>query len=357
MKRSRYLLSILIMVMVSSNLWAGDMKTKWLAKKPIIKRVDISGNANIDAGKIKDAISTVEQGFWQKLRLKKKNRLRKNSQSLDNAAVDYLYKTHGFLDAVFSFDYEVAEDSSAIVKINIEEGKQFYINRVTLPEDLGHKQKVVKKLTKNLKTGDVFNPYRIKAVTSAIEGTYSNEGYPYALVRYAQYPTLEDSTNLDIELFVMPGPLTIFGGLQVDSLKYTSSKVIKRELLFKPGDLYSRKKLIDSRQRIYETGLFTYVDFKTDVHPDSTISDPKITITGTEKKTRFVRIKTGAAQDTTYDLVWDLALEFGNRNIGGLGRTFRFTPSLSFQVISGWRLIDEKFSFLLNRERVFSLKK
>jgi len=334
----------------------GDMKTKWLAKKPIVKQVEISGNSNLETDKIKEAISTNEQGFWQKLRLKSKVRLRKNSQRLDGAAIDYLYKKHGYLDVKHSFEYEVAEDSSAIVKIYIEEGQCYYINKVYLPYDLGRKKAQVENLTRVLKPGDVYNPFKIGAVASAIEGAYANQGYPYADIRFTPSPSLEDSTRLDIDYFINPGPLTIFGEIKIDSLNYTSSRVVKREMVFKPGDLYSRQKLINSRQRIYETSLFTYVDFKTDIQSDSIITDPLLTITATEKKPRFIRIKTGASQDTTYDLVWNLALELGNRNISGLGRSFRFSPSVDFQVISGWRLIDESFSFYYIEPWPFGLR-
>ena len=102
--------------------------------------------------------------------------------------------------------------------------------------------------------------------------------------------------------------------------------------------------------------MFTYVDFKTDIQPDTVITDPLLTITGTEKKPRFIRIKTGAAQDTTYDMVWNMGLEIGNRNISGLGRSLRFSPMVDFQVFSGWRLIDESFDFYYTEPWPFGLR-
>lgn len=328
-----------------SLLSARDPQVKWLAKRPIIKEVKIIGNEYIEDDEIKDAISTKEQGFWQKLKLKKKSRLRKNSRQLDGAAINYLYKRNGYLDIQYEFQYKVAPDSSAIVEVILDEGERYHIGEATIPNDLGQKKEYIQKIVSQLKPGNAVNPYLIEAVASAIKTVYANEGHPYAQIDYRVIPHEDNPYKIDIEFSIDPGPLTIFGDISIDSLKYTSSRVVKRELVFEPGDLYSRKKLIESRQRIYSTGLFTYVDFEPEKHPDSLVTNPALTITGIEKKPRFLRVKTGAAQDTIYDLVWNLSLETGSRNISGLGRTFRFMPETRFQIFSGWQLIDEKFSF------------
>lgn len=336
---------LILSLLMSSLASARDPIVKWLAKRPVVKRVDIEGNRFIETKKIKSAISTREQGFWQKLRLKKKSRLRKDAKRLDGAAIDYLYRKNGFLNVAYEFHYESHKDSAAIVKIDITEGPRYYINSVSINEDLGFKRQRIEKITAQLKPGNALNPYKIDAIASVIKGVYANEGFPYAQIGYQFEPLPGDSLNQDVIFHVASGPLTIFGDIKVDSLKHTSSRVVKRELVFKPGDLYSRQKLIDSRQRIYSTGLFTFVDFKPENNPDSLVTEPILTITGTEKKPRFLRVKTGAAQDTIYDMVWDLSLETGSRNISGMGRSFRFSPSTRFQIFSGWRLIDEKFSF------------
>jgi len=328
-----------------ADLQARDPLEKWRSKKPIIKIVEINGNEELSDGKIKDAISTQEQGFWQSIGLKRKNRLRKDSEKLDGAAIHYLYNKNGFRDIQFSFDYEVARDSSAIVIINVQEGPRYQINKVILPENLGYKEKMIKKIASQLKPEDPLNTFKIKSVGSEMKTLYANSGYPYAWIGYSLEPLSEDSTHQNVIYSIDPGPLTLFGDIEVDSLTHTSTKVVKRELTFRTGDTYSREKLLDSRQRIYSTGLFTYVDFKTDIAADSIDVEPDLVITCNEKKPKFIRVQTGAAQDTIYDLVWDLALETGSRNISGLGRSFSFSPSLSFQVISGWQLIEERFAF------------
>jgi outer membrane protein insertion porin family len=336
---------VLLLAFFSSDLCARNSKEKWLAKKPVIKEIVVSGNEEISAGKVKESIASKEQGFFQRLGLKGKNHLKKNSEQLNSAALNYLYKRNGFRDIKFNFEYEIGEDSGAIIIINITEGPQYFIDTATVPEDLGYKTERVEKIVSKLKPGEVLNPYRLNETVAQIEKVYADDGRPYRKVDYTLQPLPSDSTRQVVDFRIDPGPLTVFGEIEIDSLEYSSSRVVRRELLFEKGDVYSREKLIDSRQRIYSTGLFTYVDFTTNIKMDSINTSPDLTITCSEKKPRFIRIRTGAAQDSTYDLVWDFGLEFGSRNISGMGRHFRFEPTTRFQVVSGWRIIEERFGF------------
>ncbi|NIM99480.1 MAG: hypothetical protein GTO24_15840, partial [candidate division Zixibacteria bacterium] len=49
-----------------------------------------------------------------------------------------------------------------------------------------------------------------------------------------------------------------FGKVTYHGLRLTKQHVAQRELTTKEGDLYSREKIMDSQQRIYSTGLFSY---------------------------------------------------------------------------------------------------
>lgn len=348
--------AILIILFLISPLSARNGQEKWLSKKPVIKEVEILGNDHISADKIKDAISSKAQGFFQKLGLKGKSRLKKNSEQLDGAAISYLYRQNGFNDVKYQFDYEMAPDSSAIVKIHIDEGPQYFIDTVKIAGELGYRKERVEKILNKIKPGEPFNPYKLNNTTGAIKEIYANDGRPYATVKYSAAPIEDSTTHFVISYHIDPGPLTVFGKISVDSLKYTSSLVVRRELLFHQGDVYSRQKLIDSRQRIYSTGLFTYVDFQTNVNTDSLDTSPNLDIVCSEKAPRFINIKTGAAQDSIYDLVWNLGLEVGNRDISGMGRQFTFAPVTNFQIVSGWRLIEEKFGFYYTEPWPFGVR-
>jgi len=327
-----------------------DPLRKWLTKKPLISSVEISGNEYFSDGKIKSSMRSRENGFWQSLRLRKRHRLRKDSKRYDMAALRYLYLTNGFVDSRIEEEFVIAEDSSAIVKITIVEGRRYLIRSSTTYSDLGSFGEAVAHQLRQLKQGDPLNPRRVEQVAFDIKTVYANGGYPYADVRDSVFIDSEID-SADVIFFIERGPLTVFGDVHVDSLEFTKPHTLTRELVFKPGDVYSRQMIIDSRQRVYSTGLVSYVDLalRSSKGTDTlNIHDvrPDFLLKVRERKPRFAKISTGAGEDQEQDLVWDLGLEFGNRNISGRGRQVRFGMISSFLVFAeDWRILKERFEF------------
>ncbi|MBU1318406.1 MAG: BamA/TamA family outer membrane protein [candidate division Zixibacteria bacterium] len=335
---------------VSSVCAERDPQLKWLGKKPLISKVEVNGNEYFSDGKVKSLMRSQENGFWQSLRLSERHRLRKDSKRYDMAALQYLYLTNGFVDSKIEEEFVVAEDSSAIVKITVVEGKRYLIRSSTTYSDLGSFGEAVAHQLRQLRQGDPLNPRRIEQVAFDIKTVYANSGYPYADVRDSVSVDSEVD-SADVTFFIERGPLTVFGDVHVDSLEFTKPSTFTRELVFKPGDVYSRQMIIDSRQRVYSTGLASYVDLTVKNAPSSDTSSihdvrPDFLLKVRERKPRYAKIKTGAGEDDEQDLVWDLGLEFGNRNISGRGRQVRFGLVSSFLVFAGdWRILKERFEF------------
>jgi len=349
--RTTTLLGFLIILMFGSEpalARRGEFE-KWISKKPFISEVQVSGNKFFSDGDIKGAIRSKSNGFWQSVRLRKRHRLKKDSKSVDLAAVSYLYRSNGFIFATIEEEFEVAPDSTAIVKIDISEGRRLFVSSSYSPTDLGSFTEEVAHHMRQIERGKPFNPYKVSQTTFDIKTVYANKGYPYADVRDSVL-IYEDSDSADVLFVVDRGPLTLFGDVQVDSLKYTVDHTFLRELIFKPGDIYSRQRIIDSRQRVYSTGLASYVDLSVQNNDGESPSEhdvrPDFLLKVLERKPKFANVRTGAGQDIEQDLVWDLGVEFGNRNISGKGRQVRFELFSSFLVfVDEWRVLKERFAF------------
>lgn len=343
-------ITVLILLSPVSSEAKRDPQRKWLSKKPFITKVEVIGNEFFSEKKIKGSIRSRENGFWQSLRLRKRHRLKKDSKKADMAALIYLYRTNGFLDAEIDEEFVAAEDSSAIVRITVNEGRQYIIRKSTTPSELGSFEEKIARELRKLRPGMPLDPYAVNRVTFDVKTVYANAGYPYANVRDSII-FYDEMDSVDVVFFVDRGPLTLFGEVFVDSLEFTQDVTFRRELLIKPGDLYSREKIVESRQRVYSTGLASYVALALenpleesqqgnyDVRPDFRL---KVR----ERKPKFAKVKTGASQDEKQDLVWDVGLEFGSRNISGKGRGVTFELSSKFLVFAEeWRVLEEKFAF------------
>jgi len=362
--RSRLTALILLLVLFSAVdvLAQRDPFLKWLSKKPKVKDVIVDGNEYFSDGRIKKSMRSRSNGFWESIGLRSANRLKKDSRRIDLASLTYLYRSNGFLFAKIEETFEPTSDSTeAIVRVSVIEGPQTLVRMSTSYDDLGSFKEDVSHLMRRHRPGEPVNPYFVSQTAFDIKTVYANSGYPYATVKdsVVVYPS---GDSADVLFTMQMGPITVFGDVFMDSLKFTKEHTFTREVTFKPGDKYSRKAIIESRQRVYSTGLASFVDLSVraggardsasahNVRPDFSLKD-------SERMPKFAKIKTGAGQDEGEDLVWDLGLEFGNRNISGRGRRVRFEIFSSFLVFtSDWRVIEERFVFDYTEPWMFKIR-
>ena len=310
-------------------------KSKLIAKRPHIERIEVKGNESFTTDKIKSKLSCKEDGFWQSLRLKGRNRLTKAKLHNDQAVLDYFYHSEGFIDADIKVDFHGdLQEHTAVVTVDIDEGVRYRIADVTISGDLGRFQWKVYHESKKLRVGDWLNLSLIDVIRRRIKTIFANNGYPYAsiIVTLTRESVLG---SVDIDIRISQGNLVVFGTVLIDSNQFiapaVSQRIFKKEIAFKEGEVYSRDKLITSQQRLLRTNLFSYIALRPPKymsHEDSLM--PDFRVTGVARTPKYVNLSTGAGQDPALDLVWDLAASVGNRNIGGSGRKVMFESSASF---------------------------
>src|SRR4029077_1498342 len=91
-----------------------------------------------------------------------------------------------------------------------------------------------------------------------------DHGFPYAKVT-----TDEDDGPQGKEARLTfqadPGQMAYFGPVHISGNKSVGDNIIRRELGYKPGDLYQRSLVLDSQRRLYRMELFQFVN----VEPES----------------------------------------------------------------------------------------
>jgi len=140
-----------------------------------------------------------------------------------------------------------------------------------------------------------------------------------------------------------------FGDISVEGLSRTHEKVARRELTIKSGEIYSREKILDSEQRAYSTGLFTYVSLDAKNSSEKP-ENPDFILKLVERKPSYVGVKLGLGQYQPQNLVADLTtadltLEWGNRNLAGTARKISLSGFSSFVVFKNWQNLTNRFKF------------
>jgi outer membrane protein insertion porin family len=147
----------------------------------------------------------------------------------------------------------------------------------------------------------------LEASRDSITYQYADRGY--ALVSVSDSLRV-DSTQVSVLYAIRPGPKVRMGSIEVEGTQKTKPSYVTRELLFKPGDVLLRSKLIQSQQRIYDSGLYTDVQMELG-KVDSVTAASDIAVTVRERKMGWVDAGIG------YGTIDQLRLtgQWGQRNI------------------------------------------
>jgi outer membrane protein insertion porin family len=317
----------------------------WLGKRPPISQIKIEGNAFFSESKIRSHLFSRQRSLWGFLRTGSRDQVLRYSADRDTSEVKYLYIREGFLNVKITERYEVVpKDSSAVVIITVVEGSRFLIGRAALhindslpfASDLSHEMR-------HLETGKPVDPIAMNELFFNLKTVFANNGYPYASVSQ----TLDSSAGAGksvINITAAEGPLTRFGRLNIkdSTLRYYSPYLVRREIAFNEGEVYSRKAIVESQRRLYTTGLFNSISLNI-AKPDSTAdtaaaldSTPDFTLSAIERKPHFFTMQTGASQDSLHDFIWDFTGGWGKRNIF-VSRRLELSFNSRYVVIPTWR--------------------
>jgi len=232
----------------------------------------------IDRGKEVTVKFTVEEGPYvvvKQLKIKGINLKKENYSSLlgkpfSEDAVNTLIqsivsklKAEGFKRAVGS--YRVELPGTLLIEIN--KGPLFKVISVKVLND-----KI--KCFKGIEVPFPYTESNVERITGKISDCYASKGYPDVNVVVEPFTLSETPSEVDLGLKVRIncGKRYRFGYVIVKGLKRTRLSAVKNLIVIKPGEFYSRKKVVKQYSRFLDSKLFSSVNIN-EVRSDSTISE------------------------------------------------------------------------------------
>ncbi len=350
-----YYLLLLLLLSISSassqNGRDGNLE-RWLSKKPKIEKIEINGNdtANFKYKDIADVMFSKTSNFWRAMRGERARRVQRETVDRDTSGIKYLYLSNGFLGVSVEESFDIIlPDSNAIVKIDIDEGRQFRFRYTWTQGNYDSTfQSGIKEIVRRIETGKPANPFILRQAAFDIKTVLANEGYPYASIQY-RLDTLSDYDYADVSFYIEQDSLVHFGDVNVEGLKNFSEKSVRREITIDSGQVYRRKDIISTQKRVLETGNFVTLQLNPRDQNLASFDrlNPDFTLRVREKKPHYVNFKTGAAQDSLKDLTWTFGGSWGKRNVSSSARKLEFKADASFIIFTEWRLKEHNYSVSL----------
>ena len=333
----------------------------WLSRRPLISEIRIQGNSFFSSAKIKARLFSRENSFWEMFRTGSRNRVLRYSAYRDTLEVKYMYLREGFLYVRTAESMAMSSaDSTAVVTLNITEGSRYLAARTVLdvPGALPFSNDL-QRMAAQLEPEHPADPLLRSKIIFDIKTVFANNGYPYATVQEMIDSAAGPSAAV-VTFSASPGPLVHFGMVQIDSLKEYRPYLVKREIAFKPGEVYRRQKIIASQKRLYATGLFNSVNLGIDRAPEGSAAGeldtlPNFAFSAIERSPHYVSVKTGAGQDPQQDLIWDFSAAWGKRNIF-ISRRVELSVNSRYIIFTQWRPLSHRFQIRYTEPWFFNVR-
>lgn len=227
------------------------------AGKVYIKKIDFSGNKDFSARKLRGVMQTKEKSLilsW----FTDRGILQKEILDTDVDRLTVFYHDKGYMDAKVGTPEVSLKDDGFYILIPIDEGFRYRVSDVRIVGDpLDVEKPIAKEL--ELKPKDYFGREKLRDDMDKISKAYMNQGYAYTQVEPIVKRDPEDRTT-DVTFDVRKKEKVHIGRISVTGNTKTRDKVIRRELKFAEGDLFSASAVEGSLTNLRKLDFFEDVE-------------------------------------------------------------------------------------------------
>lgn len=284
-----------------------------------IATLDFNGIEQVDKDALRSVLQT-KKGSW--LPWGRKRFFDRRVFEADLKRLEAFYRDRGFPDArVTSFDVRLNERQDEVdIAVNISEGEPIRVAGIELTgfDVIADDDRDTLSETMPLREGQPLDRQLTLAARERALNVLRDNGYPYATVTVDER---EDGPRLRrLEFRATPGMLARFGEVEIAGQASVSDEVIRRQLTFEPGDLFTRREMRESQRRLYSLELFEFVNVES--LEEVGLQRPEVPVRVTVAEGKHQKVTAGVGYGTEEQararLRWDHVNFFGDARHAGL---------------------------------------
>jgi len=275
--------------------------------KGSVSTVRFEGNTHFSDRVLRKQMKTRQKTLFSFV--DKSGRLDETQLQDDLQKVREFYQNHGYIDVAVRDVTKQRTSSGALqIVIAIDEGPQYHVGKLTF---VGYKATTEQKLRAvvKMKEGSVYSAKAIKDDAKALADAYGSGGY----VDLTIVPETSQAHDrlIDITYKIDEGQRSYVERISISGNTRTKDKVIRREVLIAPGDIFNTVRVETSKKRLENLGYFS----KVDTFPvDTEVEGRKYLDIQVEEK-RTGSLNFGAGFSTIDSLIGFIELTQGNFDI------------------------------------------
>lgn len=326
---------ILFLVMLIAGYSSDLLSDDFGLDLPYVKRIVILGNVTFDDGILKKRMRTREARYYN---IFNKPRFRRDFIRRDLESLKTFYRLNGFFEVTVNLE-SIDRDKKGnhvTLRILVNEGPQSIVRSLHFSDqDAVAPETLIKGL--RLTKGMPYNPNLVETDRYTLFSHFFRKGYLGAMVACN---TRVDSTDIDISWEIAPGSPVRVEKIDISGNQKVRDELIRRELKIGSGQYFQLRKIIESKQNLYDTGCFSSVEIEPKaLDVDSGKVDLQLQVR--ERKMGYLESGLGVGNVHANRVF----AEWGQRNLLGRGYALDIKTAFAFRIFEDnkYALSDVKF--------------
>ncbi|MBM2839608.1 MAG: yaeT [Bacteroidetes bacterium] len=294
-----------------------------------VRNITFEGNTAFDEGDLRGAMDEIKEARWWKIFSSAKFDRKKYEE--DKRLIIQFYRKNGYRDAEVVSDsiwYSPDKEDMSIL-MHVYEGPQYKIRNVTWEGNTVYSDTVLNERL-DIRPGEVYNAQKLEQnlrnneAQSDVSSLYLDNGYLRFSLEPREIRVAVDSVDINIKIYELNqyriGHVAIRGNTK------THERVIRRELLTRPGDYFNRGAIIRSLRQLQVLSYFNPEKLK----PDYNLVDDKTVDLAYEVEEKSSdNINASVGYSGAFGVTGALGFTINNFNIadplsGGAGQVLNF---------------------------------
>jgi len=289
--------------------------------KGAISQVRFEGNAHFSQRVLRKQMKT--RGRSLIYFVDKTGRLDEVQLEQDMDKIREFYQDHGYIDVeVKEVRKERTPKGPMIITIVIAEGPQYHVRKLTVSGYQATTEAKILTLLK-MKEGSVYSPKQLRDDAKAVADAYGSGGYVDLVITPEGTPA--GTALIDVHYNIEEGTRSFVNRVNIEGNTRTKDKVIRREVLVAPGDVFNTVRVDITKKRLDNLGYFA----KVETYPEETDIPGRKDLTILVQEKRTGSLSFGGGFSTVDKLVGFAELTQGNFDLfnwpsfTGAGQKFR----------------------------------
>jgi len=272
--------------------------------KGAVKQISFEGNAHFSDWRLRKEMKTKRKTIVAFI--DKSGRLDEAQLQQDLDSLREFYQDHGFIDVeIKNVRRERNAKGALTITIVIAEGPQYHVRNLTISGEKVAKEQAIRALLK-MKEGSVYSPKQLHDDAKAVADAYGSGGYVDLVITPESTPA--GPALVDVHYKIEESERSYVNRVDIEGNTRTKDKVIRREVLVAPGDVFNTVRVDTTKKRLENLGYFS----KVETYPEDTDVPGRKDLTILVQEKRTGSLSFGAGFSTVDQLVGFVELTQGN---------------------------------------------